>query len=82
MSARACDVTQLKGSLLGRPLSERERQILVLMCAGHKLTQIQSMLHLARGTVGMYRTRIAQKTGCTTSAQLGIWALQNGVVGQ
>lgn len=79
MSANA-NVVELRGSLLGRPLSQRERQILVLMCAGHKLTQIQTMLNLARGTVGMYRTRIAQKTGCTTSAQLGIWALQNGIV--
>jgi DNA-binding CsgD family transcriptional regulator len=79
MSANA-NVVELRGSMLGRPLSGRERQILALMCAGYKLKQIHKMLSLASGTVGMYRMRMTQKTGCTTSAQLGAWAVHNGIV--
>lgn len=65
---------------LGKPLSPRERQVLALMCEGVKLTQVEGRLGIARGTVAMYRTRIARKSGCTTAAQLGIWAVRNGVV--
>lgn len=65
---------------LGQPLSPREHQVLSLMCAGLKLTQIEGKLGIARGTVAMYRTRITRKSGCTTAAQLGIWAVRNGVV--
>lgn len=59
-------------------LSPRETEILRLMCAGVSLKEIKHRLDIAYGTVGSYRTRLTKKTGCSTAAQLGVWAARNG----
>jgi DNA-binding CsgD family transcriptional regulator len=63
-----------------RPLSAKEKQVLQMMCEGLTLKEIKYRLQIAYGTVGAYRTRITRKTGCTTAAQLGVWAVRNGIV--
>jgi two-component system response regulator DesR len=70
----------VKPATLGAPLSRRELDVLKLMCAGRTLKAIAIELHLSNGSIGMYRARITQKTGTTSSAQLGVWAVRNRVV--
>lgn len=69
-----------KPAVPGAPLSRRELQIVSLMWQGRTLKTIAFELHISSGSVGMYRARITKKTGTTSSAQLGVWAVRNGVV--
>jgi DNA-binding NarL/FixJ family response regulator len=52
------------------PLSAREQEVLRLIVAGHTLTQIAEKLSLSIKTVSTYRTRITEKTGFKTDAEL------------
>lgn len=61
-------------------LSRREIQVLRLLCAGKQAKEIAKILNLAPATVHQYRTQLGAKTGCTTGAQLGMWAVASGLV--
>lgn len=61
-------------------LTPRESQILRMMCAGKSAKEIAREICISHRTVDCYRNRLSQKSGCTTSAQLGVWAVRNGFV--
>lgn len=65
---------------LGAPLGRREMQVLQLMSTGKQPTRIAKDLHVSVSTVNMYRNRIAKKSGCTNSLQIGVWAAKRGLV--
>lgn len=58
-------------------LSERELQVLGLLAKGQSLTEIGAALHLSVKTVSTYRTRIAEKLGLETTAELIRFAIEN-----
>jgi two-component system, NarL family, invasion response regulator UvrY len=61
-------------------LSDRELEIFTLIAAGRSLTDIAEHLHVSIKTVSTYRTRILEKTGFKTNADLTRYALEHGLI--
>lgn len=61
-------------------LSEREIQILELICHGFSAVEIADKLFLSKRTVEKHRSNILEKTGCRNTARLVAWALKNNFV--
>jgi two-component system invasion response regulator UvrY len=60
-------------------LSDREFQVLRLICDGHTPTEIGAQLHLSAKTVSTYRHRILQKLELTTTSDLVRFAREQGM---
>lgn len=61
-------------------LSNRELEVFKLIAAGESLVRIGELLHLSPNTVTTYRSRILDKMGLTSNAELTRYALENGVM--
>ena len=61
-------------------LSNRELQVLRLVASGKSLKEIAAELSLSEKTIGTYRTRINQKTGLSTIAELVRYATLHKLV--
>ena len=64
------------------PLSEREREVLRLLAAGHTNQQIAKMLFISVRTAETHRAHIMQKLRLTTRAQLVRYALEHGLLSE
>jgi DNA-binding NarL/FixJ family response regulator len=60
--------------------TERETEVIQLICKGLSTIEIGQQIHLSPKTVENYRTKILQKTKCKNSVQLVVYALKNGIV--
>lgn len=60
-------------------LTNRENEILVLICKGLSTKQISEVLFISPKTIEVHRSNILSKTGCKNIAQLVVWAIENGV---
>lgn len=60
-------------------LTDRELQVLKLLAAGESLVGIASALHLSPSTVTTYRSRILDKMGMKSNAELIRYALEHGL---
>ncbi len=58
-------------------LSDRELQVLVMIGSGKSVTDIATELSLSMKTVSTYRTRLLEKMGMETNAQLVKYTIQN-----
>lgn len=61
-------------------LSDREFEVFKLIARGESLVRIGELLHLSPNTVTTYRTRILEKMGMTTNAELTRYALEQGML--
>jgi DNA-binding NarL/FixJ family response regulator len=61
-------------------LSARETQVLTLLASGKTTQQISEALNVSPNTVKTYRSRILEKMGFRTKADLIRYALYNGLV--
>lgn len=61
-------------------LSEREREVLRLVAAGHTAREIGGMLNLSPKSVETYRARILEKLELRTRADLVRYALRRGLL--
>jgi DNA-binding NarL/FixJ family response regulator len=61
-------------------LTEREREILVLIGAGLQVKQVAAELGISASSVNTYRNRIFQKMQLASNAALIRYAIQNGLV--
>lgn len=61
-------------------LSDREDQVMRLLAAGKTVTQIAQALSLSVKTVSTYRTRVLEKLGLETTAELMRYAMEQGWV--
>ena len=61
-------------------LSDREHQVLRLLCDGRAVKQIAAELHLSVKTVSTYRTRLLAKLGVGSTAELVRYALAAGLL--
>ena len=68
----------LLNSLIDGPATEAE--VLRYLVHGHSLSTIAEKLHLSIKTVSTYKTRLMQKLGCTTKAELVEYALQHHIL--
>ena len=58
-------------------LSDREHQVFLLLAMGNTVKQISEMLSLSPQTVSTHRSRILEKMGMATNAELTQYAIQN-----
>jgi len=61
-------------------LSQREFQIFCKLAAGAAVSKIADELNLSVKTVSTYRTRLLEKMGMETNAELTRYAISNGLV--
>ncbi len=61
-------------------LSQREREVLGLLAQGHTNQAVADKLFLSVKTIETYRTRIADKLGLRTRAELVRYALETGLL--
>jgi len=61
-------------------LSEREFEVLRLIARGRGLTDIAGDLHVSVKTISTYRSRILQKTGFRTNADMIVYAREAGLL--
>jgi DNA-binding NarL/FixJ family response regulator len=63
-------------------LSDRELQTLVMIASGKRLADIALELTLSPKTVSVYRARVLEKLSLGNNAELTVYAIRNGLVGQ
>jgi DNA-binding NarL/FixJ family response regulator len=62
-------------------LSDRELQTLQLIASGKRLSDIAEELKLSPKTVSVYRARVLEKLALQNNAELTVYAIRNGLVG-
>ena len=62
-------------SLLHKQLSDREFEVFSLLVAGKSITEIANGLHLSVKTVSTHKTRIMQKMGMNSLAEMVQYAV-------
>lgn len=60
------------------PLSEREREVLLLLVKGRNAKQIADTLVISKNTVDTHRRRILDKLNCESVAELTKYAIREG----
>lgn len=75
----AADLHQDVRRLPHERLSDRELQVLCMMAAGKTASGIASNLHISIKTVSTYRSRILEKMGMATNAELIAYAVKNNI---
>ncbi|MFR7708348.1 MAG: response regulator transcription factor [Alistipes inops] len=68
-----------RGERPGDVLSDREKEILLLICRGMSNQEIADKLFISKRTVDKHRANILEKTGCRNTANLVVWAIKNGI---
>jgi two-component system invasion response regulator UvrY len=61
-------------------LSQREYRVMCLIARGSTVSQIAAELHLSVKTVSTYRTRVLEKMGMKTNAELMRYCIENRLV--
>lgn len=68
-----------KTKILHEELSQREREVLVLICEELTNKEIADKLYLSQRTVEGHRNRILEKTNCKNTAGLVIYAIEHKI---
>ena len=74
------ECTPDSGKPLHVNLSDREYQVMKLLGAGKKVSEIAESLSLSVKTVSTYRTHILEKMKMKNNAELTFYAIQNGLL--
>lgn len=61
-------------------LSDRELQVFLRLAGGGSVSDIADTLHLSVKTVSTYRTRLLEKLGVASNAELAAYALRHGLL--
>lgn len=81
VAAELADHVALAGSeALHELLSPREYEVLLLLAAARSVSEIAAQLNLSVKTVSTYRSRILEKMGMSSNAQLMRYAMRHGLV--
>jgi len=62
-------------------LSPQEYRVMLLIATGHGASEIASTMHLSVKTVGTYRTRIIEKIGLGSTAEIARYCQERGLLG-
>ncbi len=62
-------------------LSPQEYRVMLLIAAGQGASEIAATMHLSVKTVGTYRTRIIEKTGLGSTAEIARYCVEHGLLG-
>jgi DNA-binding NarL/FixJ family response regulator len=63
-------------------LTEREREILILVAQGNTTREIAEKLHISPNTVDVHRARLMQKLDLHSVAELSTFAMRRGLIGE
>lgn len=63
-------------------LSERELQVFLQLARGQSVSEIGKALHLSIKTVSTYRSRLLDKLGVASNAELATYAVRNGLMAE
>jgi DNA-binding NarL/FixJ family response regulator len=80
LAERLADSVASGGGEPHERLSDREFEVLRLIASGRTVGEIAEHLALSVKTVSTYRTRILEKTGMKTNAELTHYAISRGLV--
>lgn len=72
--------TQSKKMEIRPRLTQRERQVLDLICKEHSTKEIASKLRLSQRTIEGHRNHLLEKTGAKSTTSLVVYALKNHLV--
>ena len=61
-------------------LSPREFEVFLLIAAGRSMTEIATGMHISIKTASTYRTRILEKTGFHTNADIVAYAIRSNLI--
>ena len=61
-------------------LSDREEEVLYLICKGHSNQQIADILHISKRTVDKHRENLLFKTDSKNTPGLVMYAVKNGII--
>jgi DNA-binding NarL/FixJ family response regulator len=61
-------------------LTDREQEVLELICKGHSNAEISKFLGLSSRTIDGHRARLLEKTGAKNAPNLVMFAIKNGFV--
>jgi DNA-binding NarL/FixJ family response regulator len=75
-------LTEASTELPHHKLSDRELQTLVMIASGKRLSDIAGELTLSPKTVSVYRARLLEKLQLANNAELTVYAIRNGLVGE
>lgn len=76
----AKEKTRLKPIKAKTNLSDREIEVLLLLCKGYNNKQISDILYISLRTVEGHRERMREKTGNQNVAGMIMYALRNGLL--
>ena len=87
VSARTAQLLadEMTGTAKGAPhesLSERELQVFLRLAGGESVSDIAAALHLSVKTVSTYRSRLLEKLGVTSNAELAAYAIRHELVAE
>lgn len=87
VSARTAQLLadEMTGTVKGAPheaLSERELQVFLRLASGESVSDIAAALHLSVKTVSTYRSRLLEKLGVTSNAELAAYAIRHELVAE
>jgi DNA-binding NarL/FixJ family response regulator len=63
-------------------LTEREREVLILVARGRTTREIAEILHVSPNTVDVHRSRLMRKLGLHNVAELSVYAARRGLLGE
>lgn len=69
-----------KEGTIKTPITDRERQVLELICKGHTAAEIGGMLAISARTVEVHRKKLFSKAGVNKSIGLIWYAIQNRLI--
>ncbi|HNB07306.1 MAG TPA: LuxR C-terminal-related transcriptional regulator, partial [Thauera aminoaromatica] len=61
-------------------LSDRELQVFLRLARGESVSDIAAVLNLSVKTISTYRTRLLEKLGVASNAELATYALRHGLI--
>ena len=80
LASRMQTAVSTRGERPGDVLSDREKEILLLICRGMSNQEIADKLFISKRTVDKHRANILEKTGCKNTASLVVYAVRHGLV--
>jgi len=76
------EVAGTSNSAPHQQLSERELQVFLRLAQGQSVSEIGRSLHLSIKTVSTYRSRLLEKLGVASNAELAKYALRHGLLAE
>lgn len=72
--------SKMDGKMPHEQLSSREFQVMIMLAGGKSISEIAGSLFISDKTVSTYKTRVMEKMGMKTNAELTMYAMKNKLI--